>query len=418
PPGGTAEGLSTALTRTGARLVVGAIGGHDEVVADLGAVSAAVAEDGTLAAIGELAPPPAPSRRPPGLDRAHFVTFTSGSTGTPKAVVHTADTMAYSARHSVERTGAGAGAVLGLVALSHAAGLAFSVFAALPQGRDLVLYDGRWAPGRALDMVDGHGVAWTLSVPTHLSDMVTAAEERDWSPGPGGLTFACGGASVSPDLVRSAAARGIAVCRMYGLSECLGHTATHRDEPVEVRAAHDGTVFPGSEVVTLDADGTVLPPGSPGQGASTGPALFLGYLEDETDHEALTAEGHLPTGDLMEVDEDGRVAVVGRVKDIIIRGGENVDPGQVEADVVGHPAVRRAAAVGYPDPRLGERICVWVETDDGALDRDGLATFLLGRGVPKLRIPDMVRVLERLPVSAVGKIDKRALRKTIEEVQQ
>lgn len=335
-----------------------------------------------------------------------YVTFTSGTTGQPKGIQHSADTMAYAGRWAVNYADPLPGAILAVISLAHAAGMAFSIFAALESARDLVFWTGKWDPDEALKLAESRNASFALCIPTHLADLVgarTRSPEAELA-----LTVAAGGAPVHPDLVEEADRLGIKVCRIFGLSECLGHTSTSRTDPVDLRKRSEGFSYPGTDDVCLAIDGTVQSRGT-GEAACRGPSLFLGYLGAESLAECLTPDGFFRTGDYIEIDDEGRLRVIGRLKDIIIRGGENIDPVEIEQLLVTAPGVEHAAVLGYQDERLGERVGAVVAAQ-GDVTGQTLEEHLLACGLAKFKVPDRWVVLDSLPRGATGKIDRRQLR--------
>jgi non-ribosomal peptide synthetase component E (peptide arylation enzyme) len=150
------------------------------------------------------------------------------------------------------------------------------------------------------------------------------------------------------------------------------------------------------------------PPGERGEVWVRGPELFVGYADAEQTR-AATHRGWFRTGDLGVVDEDGWLTIVGRLKDIIIRGGENIAAGEVELHLEAHPRVHHAVAVGYPDDRLGERVCAFVVAD-GEFDLAECQRWFAERGVARFKTPERVVQIDALPLLVAGKPDRARLR--------
>ena len=140
-----------------------------------------------------------------------------------------------------------------------------------------------------------------------------------------------------------------------------------------------------------------------------GPELFAGYADAAQTREAVT-RGWFRTGDLATVDGRGWLTIVGRKKDVIIRGGENIAAAEVEDVLVAHPTIREAVAVGYPDEQLGERVCAFV-ISDSPFDLEQCRTWFAERGIARFKTPEQVRRVDELPVLAAGKVDRAALRR-------
>jgi non-ribosomal peptide synthetase component E (peptide arylation enzyme) len=202
------------------------------------------------------------------------------------------------------------------------------------------------------------------------------------------------------------------ILRVFGMSECLGHTTPHPDDPVELRLGRDGRPFAGTELRGVDAAGRPVPPGVPGRAQVRGPSLFLGYARaGAVAPVELTSDGFFATGDLVVLAEDGTVSIVGREKDVIIRGGRNIDVVEVEAAVASHPGVGQACVVPLPDPELGERIGVLVVPEPGYdVGLDELLDHLRAQGLARTKWPEVAFRVESLPQTKVGKVSRSAAR--------
>jgi acyl-CoA synthetase (AMP-forming)/AMP-acid ligase II len=154
--------------------------------------------------------------------------------------------------------------------------------------------------------------------------------------------------------------------------------------------------------------GRERPTGGSGELWLRGPELFVGYVDPEQTRAAVT-KGWFRTGDLATVDAHGWLTIVGRIKDVIIRGGENISAAEVEGVLEAHPLVRQAVAVGYPDTRLGERVCAYVVAS-GPFDLDACRAWFERQGVARFKTPERVERVTELPLLAAGKPDRAALR--------
>ena len=201
---------------------------------------------------------------------------------------------------------------------------------------------------------------------------------------------------------------------LWGMTEG-GLTTCTAESPREKVLSTAGIGLPGLELRTLDERGEETAPGAEGELAMRGPGVFVGYYGQEPLYESLlTPDGFFRTGDLARIDGDGYLRITGRVKDLIIRGGVNISPVPVEDALAAFPGVRAVAVVGYPDERLGERICAVVETaGDAPVELRALSEFLRERGLPKRYWPELVRRVEAFPRTAAGKIRKIDLRNRI-----
>lgn len=215
-------------------------------------------------------------------------------------------------------------------------------------------------------------------------------------------------------LAREALDHGVRLLSVYGSTESAPHTLTTPADDLERVLTTDGRPVPGVEVRVVDpVTREPLPVGEVGEAASRGPQVFCGYLDDPALTAAvLDADGWYYSGDLARLDADGYLRIVGRAKDVIIRGGENISAAEVEQVLRECPGVRDAAAVAMPDRRLGECVCAYLVLEPGvpAPDVPALREQFLARGLAKYKIPAHVEVVDALPLSPAGKVRKDVLR--------
>ena len=360
---------------------------------------------------------------PPAGERLDHLMFTSSTTGRPKAVMHTGDTLAALNVTFAERFGLGPDSPIFMPSpLGHSVGAIHGARLALHVGAPLILQD-RWDPERALETVAAHGCRFTAAATPFLKDLVdspwpSAAPSPKLAP----LSwFLCGGAQVPPSLMEQAEAAfpNTRTTVLWGMTEG-GLTTCTAESPREKVLNTAGIGLPGLELGTLDDRGDETPPGTEGELAMRGPGVFVGYYAQESLYESLlTADGLFRTGDLARIDAEGYVRITGRAKDLIIRGGINISPVPIEDALAACPGVRAVAVVGYPDERLGERICAVVATNGKAPAELGTLTgFLRERGLPKQLWPELVRMVDAFPRTAAGKIRKNELRDRIVEADR
>jgi fatty-acyl-CoA synthase len=200
----------------------------------------------------------------------------------------------------------------------------------------------------------------------------------------------------------------------YGMTETSPVSCqTRADDDLERRTATIGRVHPHVEIKIVDpVTGETVPRGEPGEFCTRGYSVMLGYWEDEEKtREAIDADGWMHTGDLAEMREDGYCNIVGRIKDMVIRGGENIYPREIEEFLYGHPDIEDVQVVGVPDDRYGEELCAWVRMRPGAepLDADAVRAFATGR-LAHYKIPRYVMVVEEFPMTVTGKVRKVQMR--------
>jgi 2,3-dihydroxybenzoate-AMP ligase/mycobactin salicyl-AMP ligase len=225
-----------------------------------------------------------------------------------------------------------------------------------------------------------------------------------------------GGEPSTPELVREVYKKiGCTYINEFGMTEGLV-TRTALDDDVEVICNTVGKpTCPYNEVKILDGHGKELPRNSDGELVVKGPAIFAGYVKNPAENKkSFTPDGYFKTGDIARIDDAGNLKITGRIKDLIIRGGENISPGQVEELVGAHPAVADVAVIGMPDKDLGERVCAYVRLAAGqSVDAAGISTFMESKGASKLLIPEKFVFVEALPMTEAGKHDKKTLREDI-----
>ena len=205
----------------------------------------------------------------------------------------------------------------------------------------------------------------------------------------------------------------------YGMTETSPvsfQSAT--DDPVERRVSTVGRVHPHIEVKIVDAAGRIVPRGAPGELLARGYSVMLGYWDDkERTREAIDRAGWMHTGDLATIDDEGYCNIVGRIKDLVIRGGENVYPREVEEFLYRHPKIEDVQVIGVPDPRYGEELCAWVRLRHGeAADAEEIRAFCQGQ-IAHYKIPRYVKFVDAFPMTVTGKVQKFVMREaTIAEL--
>ena len=341
------------------------------------------------------------------------IQYTSGTTGFPKGVVLSHRNLANNARLFAEAVGIRPGErALGLTPLFHTIGCSMGVLGALQVGGafvPLLAFD----PAAALDLIEREKLAWTIGVPTMARAMVEEqrARPRDLSSL---RFFGAGGAMVPPDLVRAVKNDlGADICVAYGQTESSPLITTCRPEDdFEDVCTTIGRPALACEVGIFDpASGEVLPCGAVGEIRARSYATMLGYNDDpEATAEAIDTQGWLGTGDLGSMDERGFVKITGRVKDMIIRGGENLFPAEIENVLLEHPTVAECAVVGVPCERMGEAVAAFVRLAPGAaLDAEALRAHCRSLISPQ-KCPAHWQAVESWPLTGSGKIKKFELR--------
>jgi cyclohexanecarboxylate-CoA ligase len=335
--------------------------------------------------------------------------FTSGSSGTPKAVLHSHRGLSWKATLMVRVHGLSAtDAVLMPAPQAHVSGLLNGVLLPGAAGLRTVLVR-RFDPDEALALVERERISFMAGPPTFFVAMATSqrARARDVSSV---RLISSGGAAVTPAFVESTAeAFACRVKRTYGSTEAPTVTTSTDDDPFDRSRDTDGRAVGEVELRISDPlSGARLGRGAAGELWVRGPELFAGYADDEQTREAIEPGGWFRTGDLGTLDHDGWLSIVGRLKDVIIRGGENISASDVEGVLEAHPLVRQAVAVSYPDDLMGERVAAFVVAD-GPFDLEVCRAWFAQRGVAKFKTPERVFQLGRLPLLGTGKPDRATL---------
>lgn len=378
-----------------------------------------VVEDGTavlahevaVLAVGELYEGTAEPDQAPLLDPATLalLIYTSGTTGVPKGVMldhANIDAMVEMGRLALEV--GPADRCLLILPLFHVNGIVVSVLLPLLVGASVVIA-GRFDPRTFFELVERERPTFFSAVPTIYS--MLAALPDDIRPDTSSLRFGvCGAAPASAELLTRFEARyGFPLVEGYGLSEgTCGSTINPVAGP-----RHAGTVgfaFPGQEIRIVDSDGTELAPGTDGEVVVRGANVMRGYLGRPDETARVIVDGWLHTGDVGHLDAEGCLTLVGRSKDMIIRGGENIYPKEIEDVLARDQAVLEAAVIGVPDEKWGEVVVAYVQPRPGSTVDPSALKALCARSLTGYKRPTAFFVVEAIAKNAVGKIDKASLR--------
>lgn len=349
-------------------------------------------------------------------DQVLLLLYTSGTTAEPKGALHSHNTLVYDAHSTAAWFGLDdRDIVLMPSPLTHVTGVLCGITLPFLTGAAVVLQDV-WDPVRALELITAEGATFTLFATPFLATLLDAA--RDTGTATPSLRYiGCGGADIPAELMQAATDRLGWAVRMYGATEAPSTTCTTMLDSVEARTATDGRWIPPTEGRILDDEGRETPPGTQGEIVWRGPDMFLGYLDPTLNDDAFTPDGFFRTGDLGAMDAVGYLTVRGRIKDVINRSGEKFSAHEIEGLLYSHPAVSEVAVVGLPDARTGERACAFVVCRPGStLGLPDLDEFLTGRAVARQKIPEQLVLVDELPKTASGKIQKFVLRERGMEV--
>lgn len=343
-------------------------------------------------------------------DEMAVLMFTSGTTGSPKGAMHSLNTLIACTDSIAERLALDAhDALLVCSPLGHMTGFAAGMLLGLRIGATVVFQD-IWEPNRGVTLMAANDVTFSAGATTFLADMCEAIAAG--APKPAKLRkFLCAGAPIPPALIdRAFRELDVKVCSQWGMTEALASTLTEPERALEKSSTTDGRPVAGVAVKVVRADGSSAPVGETSVLMVRGAQMFLGYHK-RPDLEPFDSEGWFDTGDLAYIDDEGYIRINGRIKDVVIRGGENVPVVEIENLLFKNPAVLAAALVGYPDSRLGERVCAFVVLRTGhALDLKAVQAYMADHKVAKQYWPERVEIVADLPKTPTGKVQKFDLR--------
>ena len=300
--------------------------------------------------------------------------------------------------------------------VGHNLALLVCITGPLFHGATIVILDSTY-PRDFCQTVQDEKITCAGLVPTLISRIVNYENLADYDLSSLRKIYV-GAANSPPDLVQNVEDKiGARYINAFGMVEgpCC---QTRPDDPIEIRSQSIGQpVCPYDEIITVDLKGNPTPPSQEGELVARGPGIFTGYFRNPRANEgAFTPDGYFRTGDLAVIDENGTVRITGRVKDIIIRGGENIGAQEVEELISSHPSVEYVAVVGMPDPDLGEQVCAYIKPVKGAsLDDEAIIAHLKQIGASKKFFPARIEFVEEIPLTAAGKADKKILKKDIEK---
>jgi len=342
---------------------------------------------------------PAPAPEHASADAPALLVFTSGTTGTPKAAVHTQANLLANMRIAAPAQGiSAADRILTVLPLFHVGGLCIQTLPALSRGAEVILHP-RFAPDATLDAIERQRPTLTLQVPATMKALV---EHPRWPAADlSSLRAVWAGSSVIPDaLVAAFHARGLPVCNVYGSTETGPFSIALGPQQAMAKAGSCGWPAAGVEARLADVRG------GEGEVLVRGPNVVSRYWPDQP---ACDEHGWFRTGDLARQDADGSFTIVGRAKELVISGGENIHPAEVEASLATHDAVLECAAFGVPDPEWGEVVAVAVVLRPGAAaDEGGLKAHLAGR-IARYKLPRRWLFVAQLPKTALGKVQRGEL---------
>jgi cyclohexanecarboxylate-CoA ligase len=362
---------------------------------------------------GALPPPPATPDDPSELP-VRWLFYTSGTTADPKGAKHTDKTVMAAATAMVRALDLNPDDRVPLVfPFTHIGGIAW-LMAGLMVGCPQLVVEA-FDPATTIPLMREFGVT-LAGAGTAFHQAYLAAQRANPSEPlfPDVRAFPGGAAPKPPQLHYDLKAEcgGVGIVSGYGLTECPILAMNTISDPDEKLAHTEGRASPGVSIRIVTLDGREAGPGEEGEIRVTGPQLFRGYVDSSLDAEAFDEKGYFRTGDLGMLDADGFVTITGRLKDIIIRKGENISAKEIEDLLYQHPKVRDVAVIGLPDPESGERACAVVAPRDPAdpLRFEEMVDFLKQQRLSTRKIPEQLEIVDDVPRNPTGKILKHKLR--------
>ncbi|MEY8460919.1 medium-chain fatty-acid--CoA ligase [Eggerthellaceae bacterium 24-137] len=362
---------------------------------------------------------PLSSFEPVSADSVACILPTSGTTGKPKQAMLTHNNILFSERVFTRELGrTEEDAIFMPSPLNHATGFFHGLISPMLLGGRAVLQQD-FRAREAIELMNAEGVTWSMSATPFIFDMLNVLEASGDELAFQSLNlFCCGGAPLPPSLIERAHRHGVLLCEIYGSTESCPHVYVPPARCLEWDGAWSGVPFEGIEVRVIDGAGHEVPHGEQGEEISRGPHMFVGYLnEPERTDRALDDDGWFYSGDLCYQDDEGRIRINGRKKEVIIRGGENISAREIDDDLIGCPGLANSATIGMPDERLGERICTFIVPSDPARvpTQDDLIAYLKERHVAKRLWPERVETIDEIPVTATGKVKRFILSQVLKE---
>ena len=369
-------------------------------------------DDAAFPPFGKTPPADAVPDPDPNPDKIVYLAFTSGTTGMPKGVLHSDNTLLANGRAMVRDWHHNDQTILfSHSPLSHHIATV-AIEQSLVAGFEVVVND--LPPGmKPLDWIVATGATYVMGVPTHAMDILADMKRRGMERLGKVSMFYMAGSTIPPQTAKAFLEMGIKPQNIYGMTENGSHQYTMPDDDVATITGTCGRACHGYETRLWDQENPdrEAKPGEIGEIGTRGALLMLGYFNNQAATEnSFNAGGWFMSGDLGRCDAGGNLQIVGRKKDLIIRGGHNIYPAQIENLTVKHPAVLKAAAFPIADERLGERVCLAIITRDGtAVDADLMLEHLNAHGLSKYDMPEYFICLDAFPQTASGKILKREL---------
>jgi fatty-acyl-CoA synthase len=342
------------------------------------------------------------------------IQFTSGTTGLPKGATLSHFNLINNAFFVGEATGIERGSRVCIpVPLYHCFGMVMGNLGCLTHAATMVYPGESFEPATTLEAIDAEKCDVLYGVPTMFIAQLNHPQFAQYDVSSlrrGIMAGAPCPVEVMKEVMHKMCMREITIA--YGMTETSPVSfQSSRDDPVELRVSTVGRIQPHLEVKIVDPEGKTVPRGEPGELCTRGYSVMLGYWNDPArTNQAVDAEGWMHTGDLATIDDDGYCRIVGRIKDMVIRGGENIYPREIEEFLHRHPDIQDVQVIGVPDEKYGEEVCAWVVPRAGAkLDEDAVRAFCRDQ-IAHYKVPRYVRLVQQFPTTVTGKVQKFQMR--------
>lgn len=351
----------------------------------------------------------------PHPDDIEAILFSSGTTGEPKGILHSFNSTYRATSNAFEAMAmSDEDVVLMFSPLGHATGFDYGLVMPILCGCKMV-YQDRWDPVEMLRIIERERVTWTMGSAAFVKDACDAAEKVKYDTS----SFRCfvsGGAPIPPKLVgRTTKLLGARLIPCWGMTEAGIATVGRLTDSDEKRASTDGAPVDGVRLRVVDDAGHILPPNTPGHLQLLASGQHVGLFKNEQLYDESFQDGWFRTGDLGRVDEDGYVRIIGRSKDLVIRGGENIPIIEIENLLLDHPDVSDVVIVGVPHARLGEQCHAVIvpRAPEREPELADITIYLEELGVTKQYWPEILSVATQLPRTSSGKIQRFIVRDAV-----
>jgi acyl-CoA synthetase (AMP-forming)/AMP-acid ligase II len=408
-PAYKADELRGLFADVEARAIIAAVG-NDVVAAGAAGLavpiwSASLEPSGTVS-LGGIPPTSRGALGTPGANDVALLLHTSGTEGRPKIVPLTHTNVLCVAQHIASHYAlTPADRSMVVMPLFHGHGLIGAALATLASGGAAIV-PPRFSASHFWESFRRHRASWYTAVPT-IHEILLARADADGAPHAGARFIRSCSAALAPVVLAALERRfGAPVAEAYGLTEASHQVASNPLPPCERKS---GTVGFGTgvEIAIIDSRGRHLPSRSEGEIVIRGPSVMHGYRNNLAADAAAFIDGWLRTGDVGVLDDDGYLALTGRIKEMINRGGEKISPTEIDNVLLAHPSVAEAAAFGVPDPKYGEEVEAAVVLRSAASTQK-LQAFCSTR-LADFKVPKLIRVISALPKDATGKVQRRVL---------